>query len=173
MKTYTNKQFKVMPWKNGLGMTTEMVKLSTGTETFFRISRARVDSDGPFSLFEGMDRYLMILQGSGLWLSCADFPDAQLTQDSGPYFFSGDKKIQSSLIKGPVEDFNVMVKRGYARVEIQRFVTGEFSDYTCEDDRSYIYQIETDTLVELSKGETINQFQGHGIIIDLKINSRP
>ncbi len=171
MKTYTNKQFKVMPWKNGLGMTTEMVKLSTGTETIFRLSRARVDSDGPFSLFEGMDRYLMILQGSGLWLFCTDFPDAQLTQDSGPFFFSGDKEIHSSLIKGPVEDFNVMVKRGYARVEIKRYPSGECSDFTCENDCSYIYQMETDTLVELSKGETLNQFQGPGIMINLKINS--
>ena len=51
---------KVMPWKNGGGVTTEIAK--DGSEPFlWRASRAQVASDGPFSYFPGYDRILIIL----------------------------------------------------------------------------------------------------------------
>ena len=60
--------FKQMPWKNGLGVTTELAKRCwpADAEAFaWRVSRAAVASDGAFSAFPGVDRTLLVLPGGG------------------------------------------------------------------------------------------------------------
>ena len=114
---------KVMPWKNGGGITTEIAK--DGTEPFlWRASRAQVASDGPFSFFPGYDRILIILQGKGMVLK---FPDkeetlgSQLT-DRDLFHFKGEDEIHTSLIDGPVTDWNWITRResGSGKVSILR-----------------------------------------------------
>ena len=53
--------YRVMPWKNGGGTTTEVAVSpeGAGLDHFdWRISMARVEQDGPFSTFPGIDRTL-------------------------------------------------------------------------------------------------------------------
>ena len=66
---------KTTPWKNGGGSTTEIAIGPAGAslEDFdWRISMARVASDGPFSDFPGIDRTLAVIKGSGLVLTIGD-----------------------------------------------------------------------------------------------------
>ena len=60
--------YRRMKWKNGGGETTEIALFpeNAGLNDFdWRISMARVESAGPFSLFPGVDRTLSILEGEG------------------------------------------------------------------------------------------------------------
>ena len=99
-----------MPWKNGLGSTAQ-IALSPAITDFasgdflWRISSATVQSAGPFSLFPGFDRWLVILSGEGLLLN--GFPLLPLS----PFHFSGDELIHSELLKDPVIDLGIIYRR--------------------------------------------------------------
>lgn len=103
-----------MPWKNGGGETIEMIVSPDGAslDAFdWRISMARVDTDGPFSVFPNVDRTLSVIAGAGLSLV---FEDRTVTLDrlSEPLGFSGDAQVSSMLVSGAIEDLNVMTRRG-------------------------------------------------------------
>lgn len=110
------------PWKNGGGVTREIVSIprGAGLESFrWRASIADVSSDGPFSVFEGVDRVLVLLEGNGVELCDAKGELAhRLDTRFEPFAFSGDRDITSSLIRGPCVDFNVMTRRGFARAAV-------------------------------------------------------
>lgn len=103
-----------MRWKNGKGETVEIAlhPPSAGLDDFeWRVSMARVETDGPFSVFPGIDRTLSILDGEGFELTVEDDPAIVLTRETSPHFFRADKATQARLIAGPVTDLNVMVRR--------------------------------------------------------------
>lgn len=118
-----------MPWKNGGGVTTEILAWppAAGLDNFdWRISMAQVAAGGPFSTFPGIDRTLAVLAGS-MRLSVGDAPPVELSPLSAPYAFPGDVATEASLIHGPVLDFNVMTRRGRFRHSLRKL---EFSDPT-------------------------------------------
>lgn len=104
-----------MRWKNGGGVTTEIAVAPAGAsmESFdWRVSTADVASDGQFSLFPGIDRTLVVLEGEGLWLKVGGRPPLTLVAGGEPAAFSGDIPASASLIGGPIRDLNVMTRRG-------------------------------------------------------------
>ena len=63
------------PWKNGGGVTREIVcsPPGAGMEGFdWRVSIATIDKPGPFSAFAGVDRVIMLLDGTGVRLRSHD-----------------------------------------------------------------------------------------------------
>lgn len=113
---------KTMPWKNGGGVTTEIVVFpaDAGLDDFlWRVSTARVEQDGPFSMFPGIDRSLSILEGEGLDLTIDGEP-VRLTKGSAPFAFAADVPVGSRLIGGAVVDLNVMTRRGRCSSDISR-----------------------------------------------------
>jgi hypothetical protein len=110
-----------MPWKNGGGETTEIAASpeGAGLDAFdWRVSMARVDGDGPFSLFPGIDRTLAILDGEGLRLAIEGRDPVELTRATAPLAFPADAPTGSILLGGPVTDLNVMTRRTMARHEL-------------------------------------------------------
>jgi environmental stress-induced protein Ves len=108
---------RAMPWKNGGGVTYEVAVFPPGAslDTFdWRVSMARVESNGPFSQFPGIDRSLAIMQGDGLRL-VVDGGDAKLGPRSQPLVFAGDIPVSAALKGGPIIDINVMTRRGIWR----------------------------------------------------------
>jgi hypothetical protein len=103
-----------MPWKNGGGETSEIF-VSPATGNFdWRVSIAKVNSDGPFSTFGGYERHIMTLSGLGMMLDiegCGVFELEPLK----PFSFSGDLRVNGSLVDGPVLDFNLMVRRDFGQ----------------------------------------------------------
>ncbi len=82
--------YRRMPWKNGAGETVEIAVSPEGAALFdfdWRISMATVATDGPFSIFPGIDRTLSILEGNGMSLSIDGGAPVLLTQDSDPLAF--------------------------------------------------------------------------------------
>jgi environmental stress-induced protein Ves len=111
-----------MPWKNGGGITYEVAVFpaDAALESFaWRISMAQVDSDGPFSRFDGIDRSLAIMQGNGLRL-VVDGAAVELGAQSPPLAFPGDIPVSTTLIKGPIMDINAMTRRDAWRHRMTR-----------------------------------------------------
>lgn len=111
-------QQPVVPWRNG-GGTTRIIAVDppaagSGDSFRWRVSIARIEQDGPFSHFPGVDRTLWLLSGKGLTL---DFEIKEIMLDTplAAASFSGDDKVTARLHDGPTEDLNVMADR--ARVQ--------------------------------------------------------
>lgn len=103
-----------VPWKNGGGTTAELAAFPEGAnfDNFeWRISMADVASDGPFSPFPGIDRTLVVLEGSGIELDVAGTLH-RLNPLSPSLSFSGDEITVGRLLSGPIRDLNVMTRRG-------------------------------------------------------------
>jgi environmental stress-induced protein Ves len=119
--------FRRMPWKNGGGETIEMLAHPEGADlaTFdWRISMARVASDGPFSRFDGIDRTLSVLEGGRLVL---DFGGTRTVLDplAEPYPFAGDAGVTGFVPDGPILDLNVMTRRGRYSHRVLRIADGQ------------------------------------------------
>ncbi len=115
--------YRVMPWKNGGGTTTEIAVSpdGAGLDDFdWRVSMARVETSGPFSSFAGIDRTLSVLEGEGIVLDVAGQPPARLTTASAPLAFPGDVPTSAALIGGPITDLNVMTRRGRMAHKVER-----------------------------------------------------
>jgi environmental stress-induced protein Ves len=130
MRKLSPADYLSMPWKNGGGVTTQLAihPAGAGLHDFgWRISMARVGQSGPFSQFPGVDRSLAIVEGAGLALSMPGCFLARVDEASMPYAFPGEWHIDSTLVDGPVTDFNVMTRQnGWAhkleRVRLDRNV---------------------------------------------------
>lgn len=110
-------------WKNGLGSTFQRFIQPVGAclEDFdVRVSMARVQSSGPFSIFPDIDRQLCILEGDGLRLYSPEQLSVELTPQSEAYGFEGERVIESELLGQSVLDFNVMVRRGRFQSTIEQ-----------------------------------------------------
>ena len=116
-------QYTRMPWKNGGGETTEIAVHPAGAsiEDFgWRVSMATVASDGPFSLFPGIDRTLSVLEGEGMVLTIGDSAPGTLTPSSAPLSFPADVPTSAQLVGGPITDLNVMTRRGHFTHRVER-----------------------------------------------------
>lgn len=113
--------YKVVPWKNGTGSTTELVirpaQASMQTGFDWRISLAQVPRSGPFSTFAGYDRTIMLLTGDPMQLVHESHGEHRL-ESMQAYAFSGAWATTGILTGEPVEDFNVMVQEGFGRASL-------------------------------------------------------
>lgn len=109
------KDYKRMPWKNGGGETQEIAVFPEGASVGdfdWRLSMATVATDGPFSVFPGIDRIITIIDGDAMTLSIEGREPVLLDQSSEPYAFPGDAPTSGALRNGTIADLNLMVRRG-------------------------------------------------------------
>jgi len=112
--------YQRMPWKNGGGTTTEIWKAaSPAGEMLWRLSIADVASDGPFSEFPGIDRWIMVISGKGMELTIDGLGTKRLDRPFEPLFFPGDAKTDCRLIDGSIRDFNFMIARSFGEGTLQ------------------------------------------------------
>lgn len=97
------------PWKNGAGSTRELVAWPGPGNWAWRMSVAEVSGSGPFSRFEGVQRWFAVLQGAGVVLTTAGRPQA-LTVHSAPHCFDGAVPTDCALVDGATRDFNLMTR---------------------------------------------------------------
>lgn len=108
-------------WHNDGGWTTEIASapMADSVSGFrWRVSIADIETDGPFSLFPGIERDLLLLAGKGIELDIDDSPPARLDQRFQRIHFSGEANVQCHLLAGPTRDFNVMTARDQISAEI-------------------------------------------------------
>lgn len=127
--------YRRMPWKNGGGETVEIVvsPAEAGLGDFqWRISMAAVASDGPFSIFPGIDRTLSILDGAGMTLFIEGRDPILLTRDSEPLPFAADATTSATLVDGPITDLNVMTRREKVSHRVERIVVDGSAELTLD-----------------------------------------
>ncbi|WP_438395650.1 HutD/Ves family protein [Caballeronia sp. DA-9] len=107
---------KAVPWKNGGGATREIAASPKGAafDAFdWRVSVADVSEAGAFSVFNGIDRVLTLIEGEQMVLT--DSTEGQSAEyvlsrwDS--VAFAGESPITAELPHGPTRDFNLMLRR--------------------------------------------------------------
>ncbi|MGX5735657.1 HutD/Ves family protein [Bosea thiooxidans] len=126
---------KVMPWKNGGGTTTEIAvapESASLSDFDWRISMAHVGQDGPFSSFPGIDRTLSVLTGNGIRLAFGDGETVALDRVTKPFFFAADRVVDGLLVDGPIDDLNVMSRRGGWTHSVERLSSGGAREIAAE-----------------------------------------
>ncbi|WON78807.1 HutD family protein [Serratia sp. UGAL515B_01] len=113
----------VSPWRNGGGETREIISQPLGDEEFsWRASIATIAQNGPFSVFNGIDRSITLLEGDGVHLFSEGQIDHCLQEIGKPFAFPGDVPVKAALLGGSSQDFNIMTRRGYYSAHVQRVV---------------------------------------------------
>ena len=112
-------------WKNGGGVTRELLAWPHPTHWVFRLSVADVQADGPFSVFEGVQRWFAVLSGAGVRLCLGHGGEGvvhTLNSHSAPFCFDGALPVDCALIDGATQDFNLMLRADQASAHMQRVV---------------------------------------------------
>lgn len=123
MKLLRASDHKRMPWKNGGGETVEIAVSPDGVglaDFDWRVSMATVATDGPFSVFPGIDRTLSIIEGEGMTLFIEGREPERLTQESDPLSFAADAPTSATLLDGTITDLNIMTRRGKFTHSVRR-----------------------------------------------------
>jgi environmental stress-induced protein Ves len=108
-----------MPWRNGGGVTRELWRWPVDGDRFdWRVSVAEVSVDGPFSIFEGHDRLIVLLSGAGMDLHGPD-TTVCLRPPFGSHRFAGELPILATLPGGPTTDFNLIWRREWGTVDVE------------------------------------------------------
>jgi uncharacterized protein len=112
------------PWKNGGGLTRELLAWPSREHWALRISVADIRADGPFSAFPGVDRWFAVLEGAGVLLP---LPEGERRVQAGdaPLAFRGEAAALCALLDGPTRDLNLMIRREAGRGAMQLALPGE------------------------------------------------
>ena len=125
-----------MPWKNGKGQTLEIAR--DPSEPFlWRVSSARLETSGAFSVFPGYDRKLVLLDGPGIKLSGCSVAPLDI------YSFQGED-AEMAEVTSPCRDFNVFTLRGKVRVSLHvaRSQEGEEVRFPYEGHEHFLFGVE-------------------------------
>ena len=107
------------PWRNGGGVTRELVAWLTSADWHWRMSVADIDSSGPFSRFEGVQRWFAMLGGAGVELD-VNGKQHRLTAGDAPFCFDGSAATHCRLLEGETQDYNLMLRQGRGRARMVR-----------------------------------------------------
>jgi environmental stress-induced protein Ves len=112
-----------MSWRNGGGVTHELVRRPEEGEFDWRLSVAEVAADGPFSSFPGRDRILVLLSDAGMDLHVRGSGAAEAIALRWPFAvhrFPGEATIDATLPDGPTTDLNLMWRRDRFDATVRR-----------------------------------------------------
>ena len=111
--------YVTVPWKNGGGLTREILKAPADAAAFdWRLSLATVAAPGPFSAFDGYDRALALVRGAGIELDFGPHGQLSLRSPGQLAQFDGGWPTQGALVDGPSTDLNLIVARERAESEV-------------------------------------------------------
>jgi environmental stress-induced protein Ves len=103
-----------MPWKNGGGTTYQIAAdpPQANTSNFrWRVSRAVIERDGPFSAFPDVSRWIVLTSGPGFTLEFTDGTSFEVTKPFEVYWFDGGQAVSCRLKDGrPSTVVNVMAR---------------------------------------------------------------
>jgi environmental stress-induced protein Ves len=114
------------PWKNGGGVTRELLAWPRAGDWLVRVSVADIEANGPFSPYPGVQRWFTVLEGMGVRLEFAGSASI-LTPEQPPLAFDGADAPFCELLAGPTRDLNLMV-RGPAPARLARALPGSRLD---------------------------------------------
>lgn len=156
------------PWKNGGGSTTEIAVSppGAGLDTFdWRISLATIASSGPFSVFDGIDRTLALVDGPGVTLDI-DNERFVLGEDEPVLEFAGESQVLATVGAQPTTDFNVMTRRERCSHQLgKRSLSGQ-SGFATRADLTVLFLAEGDSLEVSSDDERIGMVRYDAVLFE-------
>jgi environmental stress-induced protein Ves len=100
-----------MSWKNGAGKTREIARKDDDVGLVWRLSLATVTESGPFSLFPGLDRIIVLLEGDPMTLHFQDGETLSLNP-AMPRHFSCDRPLHAELSSSvQCRDLNLLFRK--------------------------------------------------------------
>lgn len=112
------------PWKNGGGLTRDLLAWPSPADWQLRISVAEVARGGPFSAYPGVQRWFAVVQGAGVLLQFGE-RGVKLNTESEPFEFDGAQAPGCELVAGATLDLNLMAQQGAGRARMQRALPGQ------------------------------------------------
>jgi environmental stress-induced protein Ves len=159
-----------MRWKNGGGETIEIAAHPEGAtlaDFDWRVSMARVETDGAFSTFPGIDRTLAILDGAGMILTIDNGAPIELTATASPFSFDGAAATSARLRDGPVVDLNLMTRRARYAHRMTRLSLTEPAQISIAARETLVLPGESALTVETDEGalqlQPRDALHGHGV----------
>ncbi len=160
--------FKTVPWKNGLGHTTELAINNGGNLANFdwRLSIASVVNDGEFSNFSGYQRNLVLIEGSGLILDHGNGDIDKLTNLLDIAHFDGGNKTHGSLVNGAINDFNVITNQQSYNAQVDSYPGSKTLSFTpTVNTVAFVYSLTDETKIQ-SKQQSLQLPVGHLVKVE-------
>ncbi|TYT27155.1 HutD family protein [Luteimonas viscosa] len=104
-------EYRRVRWMNGAGWTREIHADPAGAGWAWRLSIAEVEADAPFSVLPGVERELVLLEGTGLRLRFDDGETHELLPPYPRLRFAGERALGGQPIEGRAVNFNLMWRR--------------------------------------------------------------
>jgi uncharacterized protein len=106
-------------WKNGAGVTRELLAWPNPEHWAIRVSVAEISSSAAFSAFGNIDRWFAVISGAGVCLSDGI---GSVQVGDAPIRFDGALAPKCQLIDDITQDLNVMIDRarGHGCVKVLR-----------------------------------------------------
>lgn len=115
-------RLKATPWKNGGGLTHEIVRQPATSELDdfdWRASIATITASGPFSPFAETSRIIVLLDGAPVRLRSEDGRIDHSLETLVPFAFDGAAPLVCTAGPASSSDFNLMARRGAWRIDAQ------------------------------------------------------
>lgn len=156
-------------WKNGGGSTTEIAisPPGAGLDSFdWRISLATIASSGPFSVFEGIDRTLALVDGPGVTLDIEGEGRFVLGDEQPVLEFAGEAQVLATVGARPTTDFNVMTRRERCSHQLGRRSLSGMSGFATRADLTILFLAEGDSLEVSSDEERISMVRYDAMLFE-------
>lgn len=163
-------KFKTIPWKNGLGETTELAINEGGNLDSFdwRLSIASVINDGVFSDFSGYQRNLVLIAGNGIMLKHDDNKVDNLTNLLDIAKFDGDCKTHGKLCDGAIKDFNIITNNQKIQPQVNCYLDAqEVRGQLTKLNIYFAYSLTREISIKVSEQEKVIVPQGHLVKMSL------
>ena len=107
-----------VPWRNGLGVQYEITRDGSLPDDWtWRLSTADITQDVPFSVFPNVDREFCVADGNGVTLNINGVNHR--CEPGSITKFRGDDVVFATLIDGPMQALNLMLRDGSAARPLQ------------------------------------------------------
>lgn len=169
MRLIRQNRYRRQPWKNGGGETIEIAVSppeATTDDFNWRVSMARVETDGPFSVFPGIDRTLMVIDGDGIELDVEGYGLTTLTD--APHAFPGDRPTNARLLGGAITDLNVMTRRGVVAHRVSRLILTGPRDLVVRSPTVLVYCVSGGLLVEDDVASPVDVSAGDTLLVETR-----
>ena len=159
--------YKCMLWKNGAGYTIELARSEGSSLELFdwRISMADVKTSGSLSKFDGMQRYLTVLEGQDILLNI----DHQVKhlQYLESIKFSRDSQVSCELPNGKIRDFNLIYDAKKFHADYEWMFESAASEIKSSADLIFLFNQSLESLeVKINKSIFYLDYQESLIIKD-------
>jgi len=155
-------------WKNGGGSTTEIAAFppDAGFDDFdWRVSLATIANDGPFSMFPGVERTLVLVDGPGMTLDIDGTPTL-LSKGEPVAAFDGESHVEAKLNRGASTDFNVMTRTDRCWHRFGRRRLDGDATFVARADVTVLFLAEGESLELCSDDQRINLVRYDAVVLD-------